>query len=292
MISIPYVFVVDMFQKSPQDGYWHFGNIVRLNWKDVDGAVAWNHLRGWIIKGFVLPLMFSFFCQSLGGLLDLQFPEKYSFLGVYGFLYTFAFFFDLSIATIGYVTTFRPLDTHMRSTEPTTLGWFVGLVCYAPFWGFVSNNYLNYETDWEWGSWLWDYPVFYTIWGIMILLCLSVYIYATAQFGCRFSNLTHRGIITSGPYRWTKHPSYVFKNMSWWLIAIPFIPGDGSFATAFRNCLLLACVSGIYFMRAKTEERHLSWDQDYVDYARWIDENGIFRWVPKIRYLGWVGYKG
>ena len=35
------------------------------------------------------------------------------------------------------------------------------------------------------------------------------------MFSFRFSNLTHRGIITSGPYRFTKHPSYVSKNIAW-----------------------------------------------------------------------------
>ena len=123
----------------------------------------------------------------------------------------------------------------------------------------------------------------YGVWGTLILLCLCVYVYATAQFGCRFSNLTYRGTITSGPYRWTKHPAYVFKNLSWWLMAIPFIPGDGSLFTAIQNCLLLGGVSGIYFLRAKTEERHLSRYPEYVSYAKWIESNGIFRWVPSFR---------
>ena len=290
VIAVPYVLLVDMFQRDPKDGYWHLGNIVLLRWRLVDGGQAWGCMRGWIIKGFFLPLMFSFFCQSLSGLLQRDLTELQTFAALYGFLYVFAFFFDLSIATIGYATTFRPLDTHMRSTEPTALGWVVCIICYAPVWSFITTNYLNYENDWEWGAWLWDYPLFYGIWGMAILLCLAVYVYATAQFGCRFSNLTHRGIITSGPYRWTKHPSYIFKNLSWWLVAIPFIPGDGSFETAARNCLLLGCVSGIYFLRARTEERHLSRDPDYVAYALWVEQHGIFRWIRKIPYMGWVGY--
>ena len=41
-------------------------------------------------------------------------------------------------------------------------------------------------------------------------------------------------------------------------------------------------------LRAKTEERHLSLDPVYVEYARWVDENGILRWmkhVPVLRTL-------
>lgn len=281
LLAAPYMLWVDRHQTLPEDGYWHMGNLILLRLDKADRGAAWAMLRGWLVKGFFLPLMFGFFCQSTGRILDAEPATFQDFVAVYAFLYTFAFFFDLSIATIGYMTTFRPLDTHMRSTEPTVLGWVVCLACYPPFWSFVSGSYLTYETDWEWGKWLWDHPLAYGLWGAAILACLGVYIYATAQFGCRFSNLTHRGIITSGPYRWTKHPSYIFKNISWWLIAIPFIPGDGQWETAVRNCFLLGCVNGIYYLRAKTEERHLMRDPDYAEYARWIEAHGMFRWLPR-----------
>lgn len=281
LLAVPYVFWVDSHQIAPEDGYWHMGNLVLLRWEVADVAAAWAMMRGWIVKGFFLPLMFSYFCGSLQDVMTVDFSTFVSFVEVYGFLYTFAFFFDLSIAAVGYMTTFRPLDTHIRSTEPTALGWAVCIICYAPFWSFFTSNYVTYDDGLEWGKWLWENPLAYGIWGVSILLCLSVYIYAMAQFGCRFSNLTHRGIITSGPYRWTKHPAYVFKNLSWWLIAIPFIPGDGQWQTAVQNCFLLACVNGIYFLRAKTEERHLMRDPEYAAYVRWIEANGIFRWLPR-----------
>lgn len=290
--AVPYFLLVDRHQVEPRDGYWHMGQIVLLNWEEVDGAEAWALMRGWIVKGFFLPLMFGQFCNSLADLTAFDFATITDFAELYAFLFVFAFFFDLSVATIGYATTLRPLDTHIRSTEPTVLGWLVCIICYAPIWSMVTQNYLQYEGDnLEWGNWLWDHPVAYGLWGTAILACLAVYVYATAQFGCRFSNLTHRGIITSGPYRWTKHPSYVFKNLSWWLIAIPFIPGDGQWETAVRNCLLLGCVSGIYFLRARTEEQHLSRDPDYVAYARWVEEHGIFRWVRKLPRMGWLAYR-
>jgi hypothetical protein len=41
-----------------------------------------------------------------------------------------------------------------------------------------------------------------------------------------------------------------------------------------RNTFILACVSGVYFWRAKTEERHLSLDPVYRDYAAWMARNG------------------
>ena len=33
-------------------------------------------------------------------------------------------------------------------------------------------------------------------------------------------------------------------------------------------------VSGVYYWRARTEERHLSADPAYVDYAAWMERNG------------------
>lgn len=47
-------------------------------------------------------------------------------------------------------------------------------------------------------------------------------------------------------------------------------------------------VNFIYFMRARTEERHLCWDADYVAYARYIEKRGLFafigRWLPLLRF--------
>jgi len=131
----------------------------------------------------------------------------------------------------------------------------------------------------------------------MVLLC--VFAWATATFGCRFSNLTHRGILTNGPYRWSKHPAYVTKVLSYWLITMPFIASTG-LADAIRGCLMLALVGGIYFVRARTEERHLSRDPTYVAYALWMNEHGLLRWLgqaaPFFRYRppaeksdGWPG---
>jgi steroid 5-alpha reductase family enzyme len=94
-------------------------------------------------------------------------------------------------------------------------------------------------------------------------------------FGLRFSNLTHRGIITNGPYRWLRHPAYVTKSLSWWLIAVPFVPVQGDILEAVRLSALLLLLNGVYALRAWTEERHLRRDPAYVRYAEWIDQHGL-----------------
>ena len=112
--------------------------------------------------------------------------------------------------------------------------------------------------------------------------------WATVIFGARFSNLTHRGIITNGPYRFTKHPAYLAKNLTWWMIAVPFLPVD-NWSDTLPRCAMLLGVNLIYYMRAKTEEWHLARDADYVRYALWIEKHGLFRFlrrVPVVRRLG------
>jgi steroid 5-alpha reductase family enzyme len=119
--------------------------------------------------------------------------------------------------------------------------------------------------------------------GVVIFLVL-VYVLATIAFGVRFSNLTHRGILTNGPYRFTKHPAYVAKNSSWWLTATPFLAHD-SVAQAIKRCLMLGLMNFMYFMRAKTEERHLSQDPTYVEYGLWMNEHGVLRFLNKIPFM-------
>lgn len=102
-----------------------------------------------------------------------------------------------------------------------------------------------------------------------------LYWLSTASFGIRFSNLTYRGLIDHGPYRYTKHPAYWSKNIYWWLHAVPFvgITSAGDFARSFLG---LGFVSLIYYLRAKTEERHLRKFPEYRAYCDWIDTNGLW----------------
>jgi len=147
------------------------------------------------------------------------------------------------------------------------------------------SSFLKYRGPVEWSDWLKDSPVFFITWGFAILVLLSIYLWATLSFGCRFSNLTNRGIIIDGPYRYLKHPAYLTKNLAWWLMYVPFV-SHVSLADNLRACFMLAVLNGIYYVRAKTEERHLMADPAYRLYARWIEMNGLFasiRWIGSVR---------
>ncbi|WP_087722177.1 isoprenylcysteine carboxylmethyltransferase family protein [Pandoraea sp. PE-S2T-3] len=285
VLALPYLYFVDRRMPQPLDGYWHVGQLVTLQWANVDRRIVGQHLLGWLVKGFFLPLMFGYLCNDLARFLSADVSQLSGFKPWFDLLYGLCYFVDVGLTVMGYLLTLRLADTHLRSAEPTMLGWAVALACYEPFWSLIGRQYLHYDTGFAWGEWLWGAPLLYGIWGSAILLLTMIYVWATVSFGGRFSNLTHRGIITNGPYRWTKHPAYVAKNLSWWLIFIPFV-ARGPVDEALRHCLLLLGVNGLYAMRAWTEERHLSRDPVYVAYARWIDAHGLFRFLPNLSWFG------
>ncbi len=287
LLALPYFHFVDRRMACPRDGYWHMGKLVTFDWKAVDRRVVGQHLLGWLIKGFFLPLMFIYFCNDLVRFLAWDFSRPAGFKFWFDFFHDNLYFIDVGLVSMGYLMSLRLVDTHFRSAEPTMLGWTVALACYEPFWSLIGRQYLAYGGSPTWGAWLWHAPLLYGVWGALILALTAIYVWATVAFGARFSNLTHRGIITNGPYRYTKHPAYVAKNLSWWMISIPFM-ADGGPGEALRHCLLLLGLNLIYVMRAKTEERHLARDPDYVAYALWMESHGLFRFVrrwPVLRHL-------
>jgi hypothetical protein len=235
-----------------------------------------NHLVGWLVKAFFLPLMTMFMAKDVVWFRTVDWSTAFAtFPNFYEHSQRLLYFCDVTIAVAGYLLTFRWAGTHMRSAEPTAIGWLVCLVCYPPFWPVFYDNFFAYENGKSWMSWIWDSTSYLHIgWGSIIIVLTCIYLWATIAFGVRFSNLTHRGILTNGPYRFTKHPAYIAKNISWWMISVPFLQSGGAL-DALRLSLLLLCVNGIYYARAKTEERHLMRDPVYRDYAAWISQHGL-----------------
>ncbi len=275
-LAIPYFAIIDALQQRPEDEYYQFGSW--LTGGGGDRAAVAQLFMGWIIKGFFLPLMIVYLGRNLELLAGGTFTVATvlgSFRVFFDWAWTILITVDLAYVAVGYCATLRLIDSHIRSTEPTLLGWLVALVCYKPFSTAVLAAYAPYDADgYRWHDWLQGEGFLFVLWGCLILSLMSIYALASVAFGHRFSNLTHRGIITSGPYRFSKHPAYLTKNISWWLIAIPFIAVDGTALDALHACLLLVLVNIVYYYRAVTEERHLSRDPVYREYRDWIDRHG------------------
>jgi protein-S-isoprenylcysteine O-methyltransferase Ste14 len=250
-------------------------------------------VRALLVKMFFTPLMTVFFCD--------QFPHlvmnmHYMANGLQSALATSSYthnqfnsdFFNISIALIfsidvglawcGYVVSSRWVDNQTTSAEPSMLGWVVCLACYPPF-QFILGLYfgapgerdlLQFENQW---------PV--TIFTAMMLMSYVVYMSATLWFGVRFSNLTNRGIIRKGPFAIIRHPAYASKNFSWWIVMFPVVVYNATHTglwIAISQTLGLILMTYVYYLRALTEERHLSADPAYLEYCKQVR----YRFIPGV----------
>jgi protein-S-isoprenylcysteine O-methyltransferase Ste14 len=286
--AVAYVIVVDGQMREPRDSYWQLGRVVLGHPSDARAFDIANHFRGWLVKAFFFPLMLVWLHGNVRDVVNYDFSTfAWTNVRLYFFLNTAIYLLDLLFCVVGYAMSFRAIDSHLRTAEPTMFGWVVALECYPPFYNLFSAQYVHYGGGPEFDTFLAPWPTFRWAYAGVILGLVGIYVLATIVFGVRFSNLTHRGILTNGPYRFTKHPAYISKNLSWWLISMPILPVNG-WENAIRHGIALGCINMVYFLRAKTEERHLSRDPTYVAYALWMNEHGLFaflgRWFPILRY--------
>ena len=287
-LSVPYVIWLDRHLKEPKDGAWHFGQLL-IGRPELADRDELNHFfRAWTVKGFFLAFMLSivpgnwFEAIQVDSALIAANPVELIF-----WLVKMMFMIDVVFATVGYVLTLKPLDAHIRTANPYAAGWMAALICYPPFILMGDGGPLDYHIGTAgrdgWIFWLADYPLLMILYGGVLVFLTGIYAWATVAFGIRFSNLTDRGILTHGPYAWTKHPAYVSKNLFWLLAVLPFLATTGNPVDMIRNSFILCMVSAVYYWRARTEERHLGADPAYRAYAEWMDRNG-----PIPRLVNWL----
>lgn len=284
--SAVYFWIVDRRQKDPYDEYWQVGCLLTGRFKEVNRIVLAEYGRSWFIKAFFTPFMFGLLVSYADALHGWSWDGK-SFMPLYDHLLDIFYAVDILFGVMGYVLALRILNTHIQSTEPTLLGWVSCLACYSPFYAIFGIGLLPPQNDQTWDVWLAAHPALFYACGIVIIGLSLIYALATVAIGYRMSNLTYRGLITSGPYRFTKHPAYVSKVASWWLVSLPFLSTQGA-EVAVIHTLSMMVITLIYYIRAKTEENHLSNYPEYVEYANWINEHGLFsflgRMFPALRY--------
>ena len=305
-----YINAAEHWLPDTRDGFWQVGAWLRGRRGETNVALLKEHWKRWLIKGFFLPLMISgwdlfyqtfwqghllfsnVFVKNTDSLPAHSFAEHFSIatLGWNDYLLLTIFFMtsvDMVFGVIGYLMTFRVLDADIKSTEPTLFGWVVCIMCYPPIWYIFSQAYFNIGDEQNWQLWLKDYPALFFCWGLIVLAGHAVNSLCTITFGLRFSNLTYRRLITGGFYRYSKHPQYIAKWVTWLFSFVPFIALGGLFS-GLCSFLALCAVGGIYYLRARSEENHCSNYPEYVAYAEWIEQHGIFRKIgeriPCLRY--------
>lgn len=291
ILAVAYFTFMDMIEENAENAYWQLGQWLTGYKENANRADIVELLRGWGVKFFYLALMLPYFLQHLNWFMSADFGLMFSTpYQTFYFSNQLIFMVDLAFASIGYMMTLRIFNTQIRSSEPTLVGWMVALACYWPFWGVLILKYfLQYGTGVTWVNVFENTGIWFILWMSLILFCELVYCLATVAMGLRFSNLTYRGLVTGGPYRFSKHPAYVFKNISWWLISMPFMVWAKDPELAVRGSLLLLGVNLLYYLRAKTEENHLSHYPEYVEYALKMNEKSIFAFMGKI--LPFLKYK-
>ncbi|MEZ5680024.1 MAG: protein-S-isoprenylcysteine methyltransferase [Erythrobacter sp.] len=278
-LSVPYILWIDRYMVEPRDHAWHFGALVtrQQGW---DMEEIKSHWRTWIIKGFFTAFMVSITPFAFEHVVRADFvmlaqnPAQLTLMAIEAM-----FMVDVMIGTVGYIVTMRPLDAHIRSGNPFLGGWVAALICYPPIvWGILGDGKaINYEQNTPgWIYWMEGHPMLLAAWGALLVFLTAWYAWATFAFGLRFSNLTYRGVLTNGPYRFTRHPAYVSKNLFWWCATLPFLVSSGNPVEAIRNSFFLLVVNGIYFWRAKTEEAHLlGEDPKYREYHAYMARHGL-----------------
>lgn len=278
VLSAPYVLWLDRVLMNPRDHAWHFGAML-LGREAWDGDEVRKHWRAWIIKGFFGAFMISILPAGFAAVVDANWGEIAQDPVLTGAaLFELLFVIDVQIGTVGYLLTLRPLDAHIRSGNPFLGGWVPALICYPPFvFAFMGQGgVIQYEyATADWGYWFAGHDMLLWLWAGWLVFLTAIYAWATVAFGIRFSNLTYRGVLTNGPYRFTRHPAYLSKNLFWWCSVLPFLVTSNSSVDMVRNTVFLACVSAIYYWRAKTEEAHLlGEDPKYREYHAWMQDNG------------------
>lgn len=288
VLGLPYAALTNLRRASLRDNTRDPGFVLALlgraaiggEWRCLRRALANRRtgtaLRDLLVKLFFVPLMVCFFYANCGSLFSSlrALRESVSFDSVYSLLYWCIFALDVSLGLVGYLCAARWLGNKSVSVEPTLFGWAVALACYPPF-NAVTGDYLPYGasmgTPWLMtGNPALDRGADIAC-KLAVLVLMGIYAWATTAFGLRFSNLTNRGILSGGPYRYVRHPAYISKNLAWWF------ESARNFGSPWQ-LVFLAGWNLIYALRALTEERHLMKDPDYRAYCRMVKH----RFIPGV----------
>lgn len=250
-----------------------------------------NAILAWIVKIFFWPLMLKYLINGINSIFsqintiiwyyqNSQEVFFYDFLNssIFPVIIWIIFFIDVLFFALWYLLEWKMFKNQIKSVEPTFFWWWVAIMCYEPFnQAIVNFIWWYHNTSVYFGS-----NVFTIIINLIIIILLSIYSRASFSLWLKASNLTNRWIITNGPYKFLRHPAYVCKNLAWWIAWLWIIYNNfinNNFINVFLIIFSLTIWSYIYYLRAITEENHLSLDKDYINYKK----NVTNRFFPKFK---------
>ncbi len=225
-----------------------------------------------LVKGFFLPLMMMFMCIHIVTVQNIMSRASTPMDGIQmcnwflDLFYNSLFAADTGMALVGYGLELKWLNNKTKSVEPTMFGWAVAVMCYPPF-NSISGTYFPIQDRQDLYIPLTEEQKIFI--RIIIIILYAIFTWGTIALGVRFSNLSNKGIVYRGPYKYIRHPAYASKNIAWWFEHLQYMKG-------FHNLLPLICWNVIYSLRAITEERHLMKDPEYREYMKKVK----YRFIP------------
>jgi protein-S-isoprenylcysteine O-methyltransferase Ste14 len=231
---------------------------------------VWNNISrlGFLtvmVKLFFLPYMVSWGIQNIRHIGHLLHGGYFDFQRTNDLFQTVFMLIDTGIFAFGYLIESRRLGSEIKSVDPTFLGWLVCLWCYPPFNSF-SFRYFDYPLL---DIHMQTSAAFQAAMTALVTGLWGVFCVASINLGFKASNLTNRGIVKHGLYRYVRHPAYACKILAWVI--------QGVFLGQYTLGILLA-FTVVYVLRALTEEWHLGRDSEYVAYKRQVP----WRFIPRV----------
>jgi protein-S-isoprenylcysteine O-methyltransferase Ste14 len=287
--AFPMIFLSEYVLGHKNDGTYNMGLFVTLQIEKIKWRVFRDGILEWLIRLIFLTLNFTSAVKYME--MYRGYPTFFTnldFLNATLALESIIFFIILIVILPGYLFSWRLIGTDTKKIDSTWFAWTLLLVCYQPFVGPVFQTTFKYVPEVSLG--LGDSVIAYYFSGIPIMLYLIgtgiilaalVHLWGEAIIGIRSSNISNKGIITNGPFTFTKHPVYLSKVVGWFLISLPFF-NSSSPLESFRLGLAFLVICAIYAGRSLSEEKLLATDPDYVKYALHMDKHATFAFVGRI----------
>ena len=289
-----------------KDGTYQFGLLARGRVREINWRVFGDGFLEWLLRCFFLQINFYAAVWYIANVRARGLPS------IHWDFPTFITQLDLAIFGLivlsilpGYLFASRLIHTELKKVDRTWFGWTINLACYPPFNAAVFGAWVQYIPGAElaqmyagtpaWAYFTASYPALLYFVAAAIIFFALIHLWGEAAVGIRAANISSRGIITTGLFRYTRHPIYVSKGFQWAFIYFPFLNVLG-ILNSLQSIILFLLVCAIYAGRALSEERLLATDEAYVKYALYMDDHSIFAFVGRFfpimtfrwRYEYWI----
>ena len=291
-VSFFVILATEFLLGEKRDGTYQLGLLARWRVREIDWRIFFDGFLEWLLRCFFLLINFYAAVWYLSNLRTYGLPD------ITGNFVDFILRLDLAIFGMiifailpGYVFASRLIGTELKKVDRTWFGWAINLSCYPPLNAAVFGSWVGYRPSPEMieiyqGIPTWAYhtlqspALLYVVAGIIIFLAF-MHLWGEAILGIRAANMSSRGIITTGPFSFTRHPIYVSKCFQWGFLYFPVLNAIG-FLDAIQSGLLFFLVCAIYAGRALGEEKLLATDENYVKYALYMDDKSMFAFVGRL----------